>query len=266
MYLCLIYYKTVTYIYNNLKYISVCIIERKLYYMFSLKRLHWFYGTLLMMAFVLLTPFVSHASAICGVVDGVSGTTVSGWAYNSAEPNGTLEVKVVITSQATGQTAAEYTAQADGHRNDLVSKVQGTGNYGFQVSIPWDTFSDGYYRIEAYANGQKLSNTPIHGVGDCSSSLLSLGVFQTTAYCPCNSCSEGWGRHTSTGAVATAHHTIAVDPSVIPYGTKVMINGVVYTAEDRGGGVRGNHIDIFFDTHSESLNYGRRNVEVFLVQ
>jgi 3D (Asp-Asp-Asp) domain-containing protein len=97
------------------------------------------------------------------------------------------------------------------------------------------------------------------------SNLVSLGNFRTTAYCPCIKCSEGYGRRTSTGTIAKSNHTIAVDPRVIPYGSKVMINGTVYTAEDRGGGVKGNHIDIFYDTHSQTSQYGSRNVEVFLL-
>lgn len=95
--------------------------------------------------------------------------------------------------------------------------------------------------------------------------MVSLGVFKTTGYCPCRSCSAGWGRNTCTGAVASSQHTIAVDPRVIPYGTRVMINGVVYIAEDKGGGVKGHHIDIFYDTHAESKNHGIQNVEVFLL-
>ncbi len=95
--------------------------------------------------------------------------------------------------------------------------------------------------------------------------LQSLGIFRTTGYCPCYQCSEGWGRSTSTGAIAKSGHTIAVDPRVIPYGTKLMIGGVVYTAEDRGGGVKGNHIDIFFDNHAQTRQHGSRHLEVFLV-
>ncbi len=44
-----------------------------------------------------------------------------------------------------------------------------------------------------------------------------------------------------------------------------MINGNIYTAEDCGGGVRGDHIDIFFNTHSEARNQGVQYAEVFLV-
>ena len=65
--------------------------------------------------------------------------------------------------------------------------------------------------------------------------------------------------------MASANHTIAVDPRVIPYGTKVMINGTVYTAEDKGGGVRGNHIDVFYNTHQETKAQGTQYQEVFLV-
>jgi 3D (Asp-Asp-Asp) domain-containing protein len=95
--------------------------------------------------------------------------------------------------------------------------------------------------------------------------LVSLGIFKTTAYCPCKGCSEGWGRHTSTGTVATAGRTIAVDPKIIPYGTRLLINGTIYTAEDKGGGVRGNHVDIFYDTHEEAKAHGTQNADVFLV-
>jgi len=72
-----------------------------------------------------------------------------------------------------------------------------------------------------------------------------------TAYCGCESCSEGWGSMTATGRTARIGHTVAVDPSVIPYFTQLEIAGTVYTAEDCGGGVNGYHVDIYFDSHDE---------------
>lgn len=83
-------------------------------------------------------------------------------------------------------------------------------------------------------------------------------AFKTTAYCPCKECSGGYGNHTATGKIARSNHTIAVDPDVIEYGTEVTIDGITYTAEDCGGAVRGNHIDIFFDNHADVENYGVR--------
>lgn len=70
-----------------------------------------------------------------------------------------------------------------------------------------------------------------------------------TAYCGCESCSEGWGTMTATGVTARPGHTVAVDPSVIPFGTRLEINGNVYTAEDCGGGVNGYSVDVYFASH-----------------
>lgn len=92
--------------------------------------------------------------------------------------------------------------------------------------------------------------------------LVSLGTFIATAYCPCKQCSGGYGNGTSTGTVATAGRTIAVDPSVIPYGSEVIINGHTYVAEDCGGAIKGNRIDIFFNTHEEAEQFGRQKVSV----
>lgn len=90
----------------------------------------------------------------------------------------------------------------------------------------------------------------------------SLGTFTVTAYCGCSKCSSG-NNLTATGTVPTQGRTIAADPSVLPYGTKVVIGGAVYTVEDCGSGVRGNHIDIFFATHDQALAFGRRTMQVF---
>ena len=92
----------------------------------------------------------------------------------------------------------------------------------------------------------------------------SLGNFSVTAYCPCRKCSGG-NSLTYSGTVPKADHTISADLSVFPVGTKVMIDDIVYTVEDKGSGVNGNKADIFFSTHEEALAYGRKTKEVFLV-
>lgn len=81
--------------------------------------------------------------------------------------------------------------------------------------------------------------------------LINMGEFKLTAYCPCEKCSDNWGRQTYSGKTAEAGRTIAVDRSVISIGSKVKIGKHIYTAEDTGGKVDGDHIDIFFDTHEE---------------
>ena len=71
---------------------------------------------------------------------------------------------------------------------------------------------------------------------------------------------------TSTGVTATTNRTIAVDPSQIPYGSKVVINGQVYVAEDCGGAIRTNCIDVYVATHSEAEQKGVFYTEVYLLQ
>lgn len=87
-------------------------------------------------------------------------------------------------------------------------------------------------------------------------------VFLLTAYCPCYECSEGYGDMTATGKRAKEGRTIAVDPSVIEYGTTVYIDGKAYIAEDCGGLVKGKHIDIYFDSHSKVDAFGKKYAEV----
>lgn len=60
--------------------------------------------------------------------------------------------------------------------------------------------------------------------------------------------------------------TIAVDPSVIPLGSKVFIPGYGYAvAADTGGAVKGNIIDLYLNSHDECISWGRRNVTLHLV-
>ena len=98
--------------------------------------------------------------------------------------------------------------------------------------------------------------------------IKSLGVFTATAYCCENYphiCNDGDSTYTATGTTPTEGRTIAVDPRVIPYGTEVLINGQTYIAEDTGGAIKGNRIDICFTKHADALEFGKRQVEVFII-
>lgn len=85
----------------------------------------------------------------------------------------------------------------------------------------------------------------------------SLGQFTITYYWPGEDC---YGKLTSTGTIAKEGKTIAVDPSIIPYGSTIKINGNEYIAEDCGGAIKGNKIDVFVETQ----RYQKYTVEVFI--
>lgn len=91
----------------------------------------------------------------------------------------------------------------------------------------------------------------------------SLGEFVISFYCSCEKCCNKSDGITATGTQATEGRTIAVDPEVIPYGTMVVIDGHTYIAEDCGGAIKGNRIDIYMNSHEEALQAGVRTVEVF---
>lgn len=85
---------------------------------------------------------------------------------------------------------------------------------------------------------------------------------EATGYCPCISCCGKTDGITASGKKAQANHTIAA-PSTYKFGTQIEIKGYgTYVVEDRGGAINGNRIDIFFNTHQEALNWGRRTVYI----
>ncbi len=106
--------------------------------------------------------------------------------------------------------------------------------------------------------------------------LTSLGEFKITAYCSCHKCCGKWAEnrpidadgheivYTASGAVAEAGKTVAVDTSLIPFGTTVVINGCEYIAQDTGSAVKGNVIDIYFDDHQQALNWGCQYLDVYV--
>ncbi|HPO14151.1 MAG TPA: 3D domain-containing protein [Candidatus Hydrogenedentes bacterium] len=109
-----------------------------------------------------------------------------------------------------------------------------------------------------------------------------------TGYCPCKKCC-GWKRNwygkpviasgankgkpkkvgqTAKGTQAK-HGTIAADTNYYPFNTIMYIPGYGYgRVEDRGGAIKGNHIDLFFKTHKEAIKWGRKtlNVTIWLPQ
>ena len=101
---------------------------------------------------------------------------------------------------------------------------------------------------------EETASTMPTGEGRC----ITLKAY---AYCPCIKCCGKTNGITATGTQATPNRTIAVDTSVIPYGSRVVINGNVYIAEDCGGDIKGNTIDVFHATHQEALQWGIKYVD-----
>ena len=93
-----------------------------------------------------------------------------------------------------------------------------------------------------------------------------LENFQITYYCPCEICYDKASKVTASGTPVAEGKTIATDPNVIPYGTKVIIGGHVFTAEDTGRKVQGNQISIYVNNHAEVSASDTENTDVYLAK
>ena len=102
------------------------------------------------------------------------------------------------------------------------------------------------------------------------------GRFSLSGFCACKKCGSGTGL-TASGKPVRENHTIASDWKVLPKGTVVILENAigkdgtvydgVYVVEDRGGGVKNNHIDIYRPTHelaSLVTHYGRAYGDVYI--
>lgn len=91
-----------------------------------------------------------------------------------------------------------------------------------------------------------------------------------TAYCACFTCTgkhpgDPWHGITASGRMVQ-HGIVAVDTSVIPMGTFLYVEGYGFAiAADRGGAIVGDRIDLFMYNHSDALRFGRRDLNVWIL-
>lgn len=164
---------------------------------------------------------------------------------------GTLEPKIKYANK-TGVNIWE--------KPDIESMIldQTMLNTSFEVFGEYDGWSmitteDGY----AYIKSEYLSDT--------ETSLEYIGQFKISHYC-CEPykhiCGDGKGL-TRTG-IPVHPGLISVDPSVIPLGSTVIIDGIEYQAEDTGGMIKGHKIDMAVETHQEALEMGVYWADVYI--
>ena len=75
------------------------------------------------------------------------------------------------------------------------------------------------------------------------------------------------GNRTSSGVYPKAGRTVAVDTNYIPHGTVLYIEGVgLRIAEDTGGDIKGNRLDVFVDTKEEAIQKGVKKAKVHVIK
>lgn len=98
--------------------------------------------------------------------------------------------------------------------------------------------------------------------------LQPIGQFEVVAYCTeqyPHIC--GGSTYTYTGTPVQAGLTVAVDPEVIPLGSRLYIEGVGWRqAQDTGGAIQGRRIDMAVGTHGEALEWGVKDKQIWIVE
>lgn len=89
----------------------------------------------------------------------------------------------------------------------------------------------------------------------------SAGRYRMTHFCPCRKCNGRNAGRTASGAPMTVGRTVATGRE-FPFGTRLLINGTIYTVEDRG--VPNGCVDILVGSHSEAYRRGVFRSEIFV--
>lgn len=166
-----------------------------------------------------------------------------------------------------------------------IEKTLRNGSNGESLSTIKITYEDGVEKGREVVN-QKVTKVPLShlvAVGTLDWRAVSRGetiqfkrmiYMKATSYTNDIACTGKSGGHTATGTVPRRNSdgsrwsSVAVDPSVIPLGSKLWIEGYGFAiAEDVGGAVRGNIIDLFFTGGTEEYrSWGTHNVRVYILK
>ena len=155
-----------------------------------------------------------------------------------------------------GQHKVEDPGEA-GKVKVIKKSVAGADNTAKEVEIAREVLADPKYSVIRRGVGMSVE-TP-----EGRKKYTRIVTMEASAYTI--HCGSGTGL-TSIGLVPV-RGIVAVDPHVIPYYTKMYVPGYgVAMAGDTGGAIVGNRIDLFMDSYEEAINWGRRDVQVYILE
>ena len=180
--------------------------------------------------------------------------SIADYAIRAAKPLGCLAVAALILAAYSLACADDY----EMHKRMEASYEQVSEPLEALESEPIEEEESEPEQVNQLVNSEKETTIK-------QANWESLGDFEITAYCPCTNCCGIWADGiTADGTIAKEGVTIAADTDLLPFGTKVKINGEIYTVQDTGGAIQGNRIDIFMNDHQAALDWGRQTIEVFV--
>ncbi|GIP50754.1 Cell wall-binding protein YocH precursor [compost metagenome] len=202
-----------------------------------------------------------------------------------------LDVKIVRVSKQTVQTKEtvpfSVVKTSDANLLKGTTKVVQQGNAGLVIHNIEKTYEDGKFVTKRWLGKEvtKKAQPKVVAVGTKKpTAVLSASINRTanavnisglttkggvsfeykkilknvtlTAY---SAEEDGIGTRTASGTRVTEGRTIAVDKDVVPLGWWVYIEGIGFRkAEDTGGAIDGNKMDVYYDTLKDAKNFGRK--------
>lgn len=177
-----------------------------------------------------------------------------------------IENKIEIPFETENRENAEM---IEGQKNVIVN-----GEVGQKVESLKNTYVNGVLETTEVLKSE-ITKNPVKEVVEVGTkkavatpngkNAKRVIVMQATAYDPTAGSKTAMGTRARVGAVA-------VDPRVIPLGSKLYIESMdgfasygYATAEDTGGAIKGNRIDLFYNSNAEANRFGRRNVKVYVL-
>lgn len=157
----------------------------------------------------------------------------------------TVETKPTADRKATSNEPVRQLTQATAQKTSTVQETAPVR----QAAKP---------EISQNQSGSAAAAHPVQKAVQPSQTTASAQSFVVTAY--------SLSGRTATGVNLGTHsnaRVVAVDPSLIPLGSKVTIEGLgTYTAADTGGAIKGNRIDVHMPSNQQAVNFGRRTLNV----
>ena len=163
-------------------------------------------------------------------------------AYTTPAPKATTSTTATTTAQSTKAAAPVIAASASTDR--------------LQQLISGEIVTRTVEKLDALSADTQITQN-----------FKNLGSFRLSFYCTCEKCCGAYATGlTKSGTTVTEGRTIAVDPKVIPLGSRVYIDGYgVFIAEDVGSAIKENKIDIAVGNHEQALKLGIDEATVYLV-
>lgn len=215
---------------------------------------------------VVVEPDEMDYVASAPVTQGMCVTVVR---VRTAEEHHEVTVPFTTTKRANGNLLTGQTRTVQAGHNGVIDEVYSvTYRDGEEVSralVSSETVLEPTEEIVEYGTKEERKTVPSRSDLRYTKVLTMNASAYTASSCGKSPSHPAYGI-TATGTRA-AKGTVAVDPKVIPLGTRLYVEGYGYAvASDTGGAIKGNRIDLYFNTTSECYGFGRRSVKVYVLE